>query len=149
MARKDLVELDPATGATITSWVGRADGGVVRRAIVHGNYLYIAGAFHCVNGTQHSLLARLNATTGAIDASFQVDASGARPYPNSVELVWALAVAPDGRTLVATGNFTQVNGQARNQVVMIDTTGTARPWRLEHRPVHGGLLQQLVPVLRA
>ncbi len=133
VARRNLVELDPATGATITSWVGRADGGVVRRAIVHGNHLYISGAFHFVNGTAHSLLARLNATTGAIDASFQVDASGARPYPNSSELVWGLAVSPDGGTVVATGNFTVVNGASRNQVVVIDTTGlpTVADWHTD------------------
>ncbi|MEV6595643.1 hypothetical protein AB0M36_02140 [Actinoplanes sp. NPDC051346] len=124
VARKNLVALDPATGATVTSWVGRADGGVVRRAIVQGNHLYIAGAFHWVNGTEHSLLARLNATTGAIDSTFQIDAGGARPYPNSTELVWGLAVAPDGKTVVAVGNFTSVNGASRNQVVMIETSGT-------------------------
>jgi hypothetical protein len=124
VARKNLVELDPTTGATVASFVGRADGGVVRRAIVKDNFLYIAGAFHWVNGTKHGLLARLNATTGAIDASFQVDASGARPYPNSSELVWALAVSPDGKTVVATGNFTKVNGADRNQVVVIDVSST-------------------------
>ncbi|AGL19986.1 hypothetical protein [Actinoplanes sp. N902-109] len=124
VARKNLVELDPVTGATVSSWAGRGDGGTVRRAVVQGNYLYLAGAFHYVNGTAHSLLARLNATTGAIDSTFKVDASGARPYPNSTELVWGLAVAPDGRTVVAVGNFTKVNGAARNQVVMIDTSGT-------------------------
>ena len=32
------ITIESATGATITSWVGRADGGVVRRAIVHGTY---------------------------------------------------------------------------------------------------------------
>ena len=124
VARRNLVEIDPATGDTITSWAGRADGGVVRRTVVDGNHLYVSGAFHFVNGTAHHLLARLDATTGAIDSTFQIDASGARPYPNSVELVWAIAVSPDGRTLMATGNFTKVNGLARNQVVMVDVSGT-------------------------
>jgi hypothetical protein len=123
VARKNLVQIDPATGDTVAGFTGRADGGVVRRAIVKGNLLYIAGAFHAVNGTAHSLLARLNATTGAIDAGFAVNASGARPYPNSSELVWALALSPDGSTLVATGNFTVVNGQPRNQVAVIDVAG--------------------------
>jgi len=123
VARKNLVAIDPNTGATITNWVGQADGGVVRRTVVQGNYLYLSGAFHYVNGTAHSLLARLNATTGAVDATFQVDASVARATPNSTELVWAIAVSPDGRTLMAVGNFTKVNGLARNQVVMIDVSG--------------------------
>ena len=119
VSRKNLVELDPATGDTIAGFTGRADGGVVRRAIVKGNYLYLAGAFHYVNGVAHSLLARLNASTGALDASFQIDASVARA---GSELVWALAVSPDGKTVVASGNFKKVNGLAREQVVMIDVS---------------------------
>ncbi|SCL19380.1 delta-60 repeat domain-containing protein [Micromonospora inyonensis] len=121
VSRKNLVALDPATGATVGSWVGRSDGGQVRRTIVRGNHLYIAGAFHWVNGTSHSLLARLNATTGAIDPTFQIDASVAR---TSTELVWGLDVSPDNGTLVAVGNFTVVNGQSRNQVVMVELDGT-------------------------
>ncbi|MGW5672899.1 hypothetical protein [Micromonospora sp. NPDC003776] len=121
VSRKNLVELDPTTGATVTGWAGRSDGGLVRRTVVVGNQLYIAGAFHWVNGTQHSLLARLDANTGAIDPSFQIDASVPRA---SSELVWGLAVSPDNKTLVAVGNFTQVNGQARNQVVVVDLAGT-------------------------
>jgi Domain of unknown function (DUF5122) beta-propeller len=122
VARKNLVMIDPVTGDTVDSFVGRADGGVVRRAVVVGSQLYIAGAFHAVNGTAHSLLARLNSTTGAIDNGFNINATTARPYPNSTELVWSIAVSPDGRTLVATGNFTKVNGQTRNQVALIDVT---------------------------
>lgn len=130
VARKNLVALDPATGATVPGWVGRADGGVVRRTVVHGNHLYIAGAFHWVNGTEHSLLARLDARTGAIDPTFQIDASVARV---STELVWGIAVSPNGRTLIAVGNFTKVNGLDRNQVVMVDTSATpvVANWRTE------------------
>lgn len=131
VSRKSLVELDPATGATVTSWVGRGDGGVVRRLVVRQNHLYLGGGFHWVNGTQHSLLARLNATTGAIDPTFQIDASIARA---KVEVVWGLDVAPDGATMVAVGNFTRVNGQVRNQVVLVDlsTTPTVADWTTEH-----------------
>jgi hypothetical protein len=131
VSRKNLVELDPATGATVTSWVGRADGGVVRRLVVRQNHLYIGGSFHWVNGTQHSLLARLNATTGAIDPTFQIDASVAR---TKVELVWGLDVAPNGSTMVAVGNFTRVNGQVRNQVVLVDlsTTPAVADWATQH-----------------
>jgi hypothetical protein len=119
VARKNLVALDPVTGATVAGFVGRADGGLVRRTVVVGNQLYVAGAFHWINGTQHSLLARLNATTGAVDPAFQIDASVAR---QDSELVWSMAVSPDGKTLVAVGNFTVVNTLSRNQVVLVDLT---------------------------
>jgi hypothetical protein len=95
--------------------------------VVFGNQLYVAGAFHWINGTEHSLLARLNAGTGAIDPTFQIDADVAR---TGQELVWALALSPDGRTLMASGNFTEVEGLARNQIAMIDVSGvpTVADW---------------------
>ncbi len=120
-SRKNLVELDPGTGATISAWTGRSDGGTVRTMAVQGNRLYVGGSFHWMDGAAHALLARLDATTGAIDPSFQIDASVPRA---SSEYVWTLAVSPNGGTLVAGGNFTQVNGLARNQVVLVDLTST-------------------------
>jgi beta-propeller uncharacterized protein DUF5122 len=121
VSRKNLVELNPGTGATVSSWSGRGDGGAVRTMAVNGNQLYVGGSFHWVDGAAHSLLARLDATTGAIDPSFQIDASVPR---SGSEYVWTLAVSPDGGTLVFGGNFTQVNGLDRNQVAMVDLTGT-------------------------
>jgi hypothetical protein len=121
VSRKNLVELDPATGATVAAWTGHADGGNVAALAVAGNNLYVGGAFHWMDGVQHSLLARLNASTGAIDPAFQIDASVPRA---GSEYVWTLAVSPDGGTLVAGGNFTQVNGTAHNQVVMVTLAGT-------------------------
>lgn len=126
--RRNLVALDATTGATVSNWVGRGDGGVVRDMALHGNDLYVGGAFLWVNGTFHSLLARLDATTGEVDPTFQVDASVPRSGSIMVE---AVAVSPDGQTLVFGGNFTEVNGLARNQVAMVDLAGTptVADWR--------------------
>jgi hypothetical protein len=130
VARRNLVEVDPVTGQTVPGWSGRSDGGVVRAMAIHGNDLYIGGGFRWINGTAHSLLARLDASTGAVDPTFQIDARVPRA---GTELVWTMAVSPDGRTLVAAGNFSQVNGLPRNQIVMVDTAGTASvtAWRTQ------------------
>ncbi|MFC7712667.1 hypothetical protein [Micromonospora lupini] len=121
-SRKNLVALNPATGATIDSWVGRSDGGTVRDLVLSGNSLYVAGAFNWLNGTAHVGLGRLNATTGAIDPTFAIDATVGRHGTTSY--VWTIDVTPDGGTLVLGGNFTLVNDLPRNQIALVDLTGT-------------------------
>ncbi|MEU5907455.1 hypothetical protein [Micromonospora sp. NPDC047527] len=122
VSRKNLVALDPSTGEIIDSWVGRSDGGNVRDMALNGNWLYVAGAFNWLNGTAHAGLARINATTGAIDPTFNINASVGRRGTNSY--VWAIDVAPDGNTLVVGGNFTLVNDLPRNQMALVDLSGT-------------------------
>lgn len=121
VSRKNLVALDPSTGATVGSWVGRSDGGVVRDMALHGDWLYLAGAFNWVNGAPHAGLARLHAGTGEIDPSFAVNATGGRHGTSSY--VWTIDVSSDGETLVAGGNFTEVGGLSRNQMVLVDLSG--------------------------
>lgn len=122
VSRKNLVALNPTTGAIVDSWVGRSDGGMIRDMVLHDNWLYLAGAFNWINGTAHSGLARLNATTGAIDSGFNVNTSVGRhstsPY------AWTIDVTPDGNTLVVGGNFMYVNGQSRNQMALVNLSGT-------------------------
>jgi hypothetical protein len=122
VSRLNLVALNPATGAIVDSWVGRSDGGMVRDMVLLGNHLYLAGAFNWVNGTAHSGFARLNATTGAIDPTFNVNATVGRHGTGSYG--WTIDVTPDGQTMVAGGNFTLVNGERRDQMALIDLTGT-------------------------
>ncbi|WP_438941309.1 hypothetical protein [Micromonospora craterilacus] len=122
VARKNLVALDPATGAIRESWVGRSDGGMIRDMVLHQNHLYLAGAFNWINGAAHSGLARLNATTGAIDSTFNINATVGRHDTGSY--AWTIDVTPDGRTLVAGGNFRFVNDLPRDQMALVDLTGT-------------------------
>ncbi|SCL33721.1 hypothetical protein GA0070616_4784 [Micromonospora nigra] len=122
VSRKNLVALDPATGAIVDGWEGRSDGGTVRDLVLHGNWLYVAGAFNWLNGTAHAGLGRLNATTGAIDPTFDINATVGRHTTTSY--VWTIDVSPDGATLAVGGNFTFVNDLPRNQIALVDLTGT-------------------------
>ncbi|MER7169178.1 hypothetical protein ABT336_24345 [Micromonospora sp. NPDC000207] len=122
VARRNLVALDPSTGAIVDSWVGRSDGGTVRDLVLHGDDLYVAGAFNWLNGTAHSGLARIDAATGEIDSTFDVNATVGRHDTSSY--VWTIDVSPDGNTLVVGGNFTLLNGLPRNQIALVDLTGT-------------------------
>lgn len=122
VSRKNLVALNPSTGAIIDSWVGRSDGGTVRDVALSGNWLYVAGAFNWLNGTAHAGLGRLNATTGAIDPTFSVDATVGRHSTTSY--VWTIDVTPDGNTLAVGGNFTLLNDLPRNQIALVDVSGT-------------------------
>ncbi|QGN50928.1 hypothetical protein GKC29_22800 [Micromonospora sp. WMMC415] len=122
VSRKNLVALNPTTGAIIDSWVGRSDGGTVRDLVLHDNWLYVAGAFNWLNGTAHGGLGRLNATTGAIDPTFNVNATVGRH--TTAPYVWTIDVSPDGNTLVVGGNFMYVNELPRNQMALVDLSGT-------------------------
>ncbi len=123
VARRNLMALDPATGMIVDSWVGRSDGGTVRDLVLHGNRLYVAGAFNWLNGTAHSGLGRLDATTGAIDPTFNINTSVGRHGTSMY--AWTIDVSPDGGTLVVGGNFLYVNDLPRNQLALVDLTGTA------------------------
>ncbi|MDG4798523.1 hypothetical protein [Micromonospora sp. WMMD1082] len=122
ISRRNLVALDPATGMIVDSWVGRSDGGNVRDLVLHGNWLYVAGAFNWLNGTAHAGLGRLNATTGAIDPTFNINTSVGRHGTSMY--AWTIDVSPDGGTLVVGGNFLYVNDLPRNQMALVDLTGT-------------------------
>lgn len=122
VSRKNLVALHPGAGATVAGWVGRSDGGMIRDMALYGNWLYVAGAFNWLNGAAHSGLGRLDATTGAVDPTFTVDATVGRHGTGSY--AWTIDLTPDGRTLAVGGNFTSVDGLPRNQMALVDVTGT-------------------------
>lgn len=122
VSRRNLVELDPASGVIVDAWVGRSDGGNVRTLKLHGNDLYVGGAFNWLNGVERHGLARVDATTGALDPEFVIHATGGRN--GAAPYVWTIDVTPDGGTLVMGGNFTLVNGLSRNQIALVDLADT-------------------------
>ncbi len=91
--------------------------------------LYVAGQFTSADGittfanrTQVEDLARLNASTGALDNSFPFSVSD--PITGLADRVDAMTLSPDGGHLALAGSFLKVNGQHRPRLAVIDTGST-------------------------
>ena len=89
-----------------------AVAGSVSVMALDAGWLYLGGDFQVVNNVSLPFLARVNATTGAADATW-------RPAPNGDPV--DMAVAPGG--LVVSGAFSQVRGLARSRLALGATTG--------------------------
>lgn len=87
-------------------------GGTVNGMVLDGAWLYLGGDFQVVNNTSLPFLARVNATTGAVDATW-------RPAPNGDTV--DMAVAPGG--LVVSGAFSSIRGLPRSRLALIATSG--------------------------
>jgi uncharacterized delta-60 repeat protein len=107
--RNFIARLDATTGAA-DSFDPNANNGVDSIAVQTDGKILAGGSFHGANsigGQTRNFIARLDATTGAADPTFN---------PNANNTVGAIAVLPDGKVL-AGGSFTGANsigGQTRN-----------------------------------
>jgi hypothetical protein len=110
--RLDSGDRVPGFRAT-TSW------GTVLTLASAGRWLYLGGTFTAVNGARRAALARVDATSGAVD-----DFDARLALDRGRVSVRELALAPDGRRLVAIGGFSQSLGRRRPQLAMYDTGGS-------------------------
>ena len=106
-------------GQLVPGFAAKTDGEVTSLAF-NGNALYLAGHFGLVDGKSANL-ARVNATTGAFDSSFQFTISS--PPSGRSAKVKVLALSPDGSTLAIAGTFNQVNSQSVSRLALINTGG--------------------------
>ena len=81
-------------------------------------------------GSSAARVQALNPTTAADTGAIAVTVSGVVD-PNNATRVSHIAVSPNGTRLVATGNFTTVNGQTRRRAFMLNlgATATLSTWR--------------------
>jgi PKD repeat protein len=124
VAAVGVAEINLATGALVSTFQPALDGRVETMKLAGGK-LYIGGSFTHVSGKTIARLARLDPTTGAPDTAFSATFSGVNnpAAPATAQQVTKMDIAPDGKRLVAIGNFVQVNGVDRPQVAMFDISG--------------------------
>ena len=107
-------------GQPVAGFSATTDGAVTSLAYDGSNALYLSGQFDHVN-SHPANVARVNATTGALDSSFQFTISD--PPSGRTARVETLAVNPSGSTLAIAGTFLQVNGQSIPRLALINTGG--------------------------
>jgi hypothetical protein len=107
-------------GQVVSGFTGQVTGAPNALAF-GGNALYVGGQFSAADGVAVKALARLNATTGAYDKSFQLTLGNA--ITGTALAVNTMSLTPSGGLLAIGGSFLQVNGQSRPRVALIDTGG--------------------------
>jgi PKD repeat protein len=115
-----LAKIDVVTGQKVTSFSPPSFNGRVHDIQLRGNRLFVEGRFTSVGGQAHTLVAAVDPVTGALDPS--VKATFSAPRSGGALQAYASDVTPDGSRMVVVGNFTQVNGQGRYQIAVLDLT---------------------------
>ncbi|WP_426507619.1 hypothetical protein ACPPVO_55235 [Dactylosporangium sp. McL0621] len=91
--QRGLAQLNVADDSRVPAFTAAINWGDSRSIIAQGPYLYVAGSFSAIGATGRVGLARLDATTGAVDPVF--DLKLAAPHLTRVKLE-DLALTPDG-----------------------------------------------------
>ena len=131
--------LNVSDGSVVSTFNAPPLNGRVEAIKRVGNSLYVGGAFTTASGQPRGGLLKLNATTGALSADLTVALTENHNYIEGSNRARApigakgIAVDPAETTLAVVGNFRKADGLERDQMVLIDLTGTpdvVRPdWR--------------------
>ena len=132
-AVQTLAKISTTTGAVDPTFKHAAVGEVQTVLGVNG-HVFVGGQFKKVNTNTHAYFASLNPTTGTDDGYLNLGISGNYVYPgvkgNSTR-VYNQQLSHSGTQLLVEGDFTNVAGQSRQQIFMLDlgaTAATLDPW---------------------
>lgn len=110
-----LVRLRLSDGLPVPGFDASIRGGTVTSLARHGSQLYVGGDFTRIGDVRRTALARLAATTGAVDPGFAVEPAGPRGGRVRVH-----AMSLSGDRLAVAGDFTVLGGLSRPQLGLVD-----------------------------
>jgi PKD repeat protein len=128
VAQSHVTLLEIATGEIVDGFRPAATNGRVNALTMARGRLVLGGNFTTAGGQAHRGLATLNATTGALDPLMDVQVTGHHNDRGSGAQgavgVRQLEATSDGERIAVVGNFKQVDGLARDQLVVLDVSPT-------------------------
>jgi hypothetical protein len=128
-AAKNIAEVNTAAGALTAGFTDNASG-EVNTLVVENGHLLAGGAFTSINGNKgaNPYFASLSPSTGRDDGFAHLNISGHYVYPGvhtNPTKVYNQQISHSGNLELVEGDFTAVGGHGRQQIFMLDLSGTA------------------------
>jgi hypothetical protein len=120
-AATNIAKVSTSTGAVVSSF-GHDANNVVDTLLGYKGHLLAGGQFTQVNGGRRHLYASLSPSSGQVDSFINLHITG--KVPNDHRVVYNQQLSHGGNLLLAEGNFTSVGGQPRQQIFMLDLSGS-------------------------
>ena len=127
-AVQNLAAVSTSTGAVISTF-GHSANGQVETLLYYNGHLLTGGYFTSVNnnGSADKYMASLNPSTGKDDGFIKLGISGNYQFPgvdSNPTRVYNQQLSNSGTLDLVEGDFTSVGGQARQQMFMLNLSGT-------------------------
>ncbi len=118
-----IVLLNLATGNAVSSFDPPTISAEITSMKLANGQLYIGGDFASVGNQSRRAMASLDPVTGALTNHMSSDISGTLQDGKGVPSIKSFDLSPNGKRLVAIGNFNTVDGQSRLSMAMWNTSG--------------------------
>ena len=133
-AAKNIAAVSTSTGAVNTAFAHSA-AGQVETLLTVGSHVLAGGYFTAINGSSaNPYFTSLNTTTGRDDGFLHLSISGNYQFPGvspNGTRIFNQQLSNGGTLDLVEGDFTSVGGQPRQQIFMLDVSGstaTVTPW---------------------
>jgi hypothetical protein len=126
-AVKNIAEISTSTGAVVTGF-GHSANGMVETLLAAKGHILTGGYFTSINGTTRGYMASLNPTTGKDDGFVSLNISGNYQFPgvkSNATRIYNQQLSHSGTLDLVEGDFTSVGGLGRQQIFMLDLSGTS------------------------
>jgi hypothetical protein len=145
-AARNIAEIDTTVGNVVPTFAHTASAKVETLLGVDGHIL-AGGYFKTINGsTSDPYMVSLDPTTGLDDGFVHLNISGNYSYaPNNVTNVYNQSLSNSGDYDLVMGDFTSVGGLPRQQIFMLDLTGSPATVTGWTSPEWDGSLGELSP----
>ena len=120
----DIAAVSTSSGAVITTF-GHSASGQVETLLMYQGHLLTGGYFKTINGSSNAYMASLNPSTGKDDGFIHLNISGNYSFaPNNGTRVFNQQLSHGGTLDLVEGDFTSVGGLQREQIFMLNLSGS-------------------------